>query len=85
MICAPLSFNDHAIAVMTDANLTVNIRGNLHILKSFVIIAEATLDISTWLQGFRVKIVIFKVLRFRYLSIPKRDLDTKKSTPYIEV
>ena len=35
------------------------------------------------LRGFRDKIVTFKSL-FR-LSIPERDLDTKKTTPNMEV
>ena len=35
---------------------------------------------STWLRGFRVKIA-----NFHCLSIAKRDLDTKKTTPNIEV
>ena len=41
------------------------------------------INILTWLRGFRVKIVNF--LSFFCLSIPKRDLDTKKTTPNIEV
>ena len=41
------------------------------------------INIPTWLRGFRVKIVNF--LSFFCLSIPKRDLDTKKTTPNIEV
>ena len=41
------------------------------------------INILTWLRGFRVKIV--KFLSFFCLSIPKRDLDTKKTTPNIEV
>ena len=39
--------------------------------------------ILTWLRGFRVKIVNF--LSFFCLSIPKRDSNTKKTTPNIEV
>ena len=38
---------------------------------------------SIWLRGFRVKISNF--LSFFCLSIPKRDLETKKTTPNIEV
>jgi len=41
------------------------------------------INILTWLRDFRVKIVIF--LSFLSLSIPKRDLDTKKTAPNIEV
>ena len=41
------------------------------------------INILTWLRGFRLKIVNF--LSFFCLSIPKRDLDTKKTTPNIEV
>ena len=41
------------------------------------------INILTWLRGFRVKIVNF--LSFFCLSIPKRDLDTKKATSNIEV
>ena len=41
------------------------------------------INILTWLRGFRVKIVNF--LSFFCLSIPKRDLDTKKATPNIKV
>ena len=41
------------------------------------------INILTWLRGFRVKIVNF--LSFFCLSIPKRDLDTKKATPNIDV
>jgi len=40
-------------------------------------------NILTSIRGFRVKIAIF--LSFLYLSIPKRDLDTKKTPPNIEV
>ena len=42
-IFAPLSLKDDAITVMTDANLTVNIGENLHILNSFVLIRKALL------------------------------------------
>ena len=41
------------------------------------------ISFPAWLRGFRVKIVNF--LSFFCLSIPKRDLDTKKTTPKIEV
>ena len=41
------------------------------------------INILTWLRGFRVKNVNF--LSFFSLSIPKRDLNTKKITPNIEV
>ena len=41
------------------------------------------INILTWLRGFRVKIVTF--LSFFCLSIPKRDLDTKKTSPDIQV
>ena len=40
------------------------------------------INILAWLRGFRVKIAIFS--SFFCLSIPKRDLDTKKTTPNIE-
>ena len=40
------------------------------------------INILAWLRGFRVKIANF--LSFFCLSIPKRDLDTKKTTPNIE-
>ena len=38
--------------------------------------------ILTWLRGFRVKIANFP--RLYCLSIPKRDLNTKKTKPNIE-
>ena len=41
------------------------------------------INILTCLRGFRVKIVNF--LSFFCLSIPKRDSNTKKTTPNIEV
>ena len=41
------------------------------------------IDIQAWLRGFRVKIANFS--RFFCPSIPKGDLDTKKTTPNIEV
>ena len=41
-------------------------------------------SILTWLRGFRVKIIV-NCFSFFSLSIPKRDLDTKKTTPNIEV
>ena len=41
------------------------------------------INILTWLRGFRVKIVNF--LSFFCLSIPKRDSNTKKTIPNIEV
>ena len=40
------------------------------------------INILAWLRGFRVKIANFS--SFFCLSIPKRDLDTKKATPNIE-
>ena len=40
-------------------------------------------NILTWPRSFRVKHDIF--LSFFWLSIPKRDLDTKKTPPNIEV
>ena len=41
------------------------------------------INILTWFRGFRVKIANF--LSFFCLSIPKRDLETKKTTPNLEV
>ena len=41
------------------------------------------INILTWLRGFRVKIVNF--LTFFCFSIPKRDSNTKKTAPNIEV
>ena len=41
------------------------------------------INILAWIRGFRVKIANFA--SFFCLSIPKRDLDTKKTTPNIEV
>ena len=41
------------------------------------------INIQAWLRGFRVKIANFS--SFFCPSIPKRDLDTKKTTPNIEV
>ena len=41
------------------------------------------INIRAWLQGFRVKIANFS--SFLCPSIPNRDLDTKKTTPNIEV
>ena len=41
------------------------------------------INILTWLGGFQVKIANFS--NFFCLSIPKRDLDTKKTRPNIEV
>ena len=41
------------------------------------------INIQAWLRGFRVKIANFS--SFLCPSIPKRDLDTKKTTPNIEV
>ena len=41
------------------------------------------INILTWLRSFQVKIVFF--LSSFCLPIPKRDLDTKKRTPDIEV
>ena len=40
-------------------------------------------NIQAWLRGFRVKIANFS--SFFCPPIPKRDLDTKKTTPNIEV
>ena len=41
------------------------------------------INIQAWLRGFRVKIANFS--SFFCLSIPKGDLDTKKTTPNIDV
>ena len=41
------------------------------------------ISILAWLRGFRVKIANFS--SFFCLSIPKGDVDTKKTTPNIEV
>ena len=41
------------------------------------------INIRAWLRGFRVKIANFS--SFLRPSIPRRDLDTKKTTPNIEV
>ena len=41
------------------------------------------INILAWLQGFQVKIANFS--SFFCLSIPKEGLDTKKTTPNIEV
>ena len=41
------------------------------------------INIRAWLRGFRVKIANFS--SFLCPSIPKRELDTKKTTPNIEV
>ena len=41
------------------------------------------INIQAWLRDFRVKNAIFSSLFC--LSIPKRDLDTKKTTPNIQV
>ena len=41
------------------------------------------INIRAWLRGFRVKIAKFS--SFLCPSIPKRDLDTKKTTPNTEV
>ena len=41
------------------------------------------INILAWLRGFRVKLANFS--SFFCLSISKRDLDTKKTTPNIEV
>ena len=46
-------------------------------------IGHIRFNILTWLQGFQVKIANF--LSFFCLSIPKGDLDTKKTTPNIKV
>jgi len=40
-------------------------------------------NIPTLMRGFRVKIA--NISGFSCLSIPKRDFDTKKTTPIIEV
>ena len=45
--------------------------------------ANSKANRGMWLRGFRVKIANFS--SFFCLSIPKRDLDTKKTTPNIEV
>ena len=49
----------------------------------FLIVHVRYINIQAWLRGFRVKIANFS--SFFCLSIPKRDLDTKKTTPNIEV
>ena len=36
-----------------------------------------------WIQGFRVKVII--VFEFPLFSIPKRDLNIKKTAPNIEI
>ena len=41
------------------------------------------INIQAWLRGFRVKIAIFS--SFFCPSIPKRDFDTKKTTPNMDV
>ena len=41
------------------------------------------INIQAWLRGFRVKIANFS--SFFCSSIPKRDLDTKKTTPNMDV
>ena len=41
------------------------------------------INILTWLRGFQVKIA--NMLKFLYPLIPKRHLDTKKTTPNIDV
>jgi len=41
------------------------------------------INIQAWLRGFRVKIANFS--SFFCLSIPKRDLDTKKTAPNMDV
>ena len=41
------------------------------------------INIQAWLRGFRVKIANFS--SFFCLSIPTGDLDTKKTTPKIDV
>ena len=41
------------------------------------------INIQAWLRGFRVKIANFS--SFFCLSIPTGDLDTKKTTPNIDV
>ena len=48
-----------------------------------IVCQKTTLNILTWIRGFRVKIANFS--SFYCLSIPKRDLDTKETTPNIEV
>ena len=52
-------------------------------LKSSIIGHVRYINIQAWLRGFRVKIANFS--SFFCPSIPKRDLDTKKTTPNIEV
>ena len=49
----------------------------------FLIAHVRYINIQAWRRGFRVKIANFS--SFLCLSIPKRDLNTKKTTPNIEV
>ena len=42
----------------------------------------STLDVLTWLRGFRVKIANFQPLHC--LAIPRRDLNTKNIKPNVE-
>ena len=51
--------------------------------KLFFLNLNRLRSILTWLRGFRVKLV--NCLNIFCLTIPKRDLDTKKTTPIIEV
>ena len=56
----------------------------ISILRDGVAIGHVRyINILTWLRGFRVKIA--NILSFFCLSIPKRDLDTKKTTLNYEV
>ena len=57
--------------------------GGILPLKIFTIGHVRYINILAWLRGFRVKIANFST--FFCPSIPKRDLDTKKTTPNIEV
>ena len=50
-------------------------------IQSWIFLKKRTL---TWLSGFRVKFVFFCCCFF-CLSIPKRDLNSKKTTPNMEV
>ena len=56
---------------------------NILFNKQFIIAQVRYINIQTWLRGSRVKIV--KFLSFFCLAIPKRDPDTKKTTPYMDI
>ena len=52
-------------------------------LSEYAIGPVRYINIQAWLRGFRVKIANFS--SFFCLSIPTGDLDTKKTTPNIDV